>query len=409
MLAVGAGGVGLSGRPGLGPRRRRDTRAGRPGAGEARGRGRARRRRRRAPGGAEEGRRLRAAARPLPGPLLGPRPRTRPPPASASTTRSTASVSRPPPRRSTPPTPGSACASTRSVPTAGWWPSPSTSGTPPTRPPSASGSNCGAATTSRWSPTSPPATGPNPTGTVAPTTSARRITPDGRWLLCDPRAPRPPRPCARAHPARAAARRRRDGHGSRRGPADAAVRGRLRRARRRPRHRRRAGHARCSGCRTPTAASRADRVRALHRPASCARTARAVRAARRRGHPAASPCASTPRAADQDPHRAAGPPGATDAPGTLSGSSTTGRGRHHGAGWLALPDGRVGRQPAPLLLWIHGGPLGRWNAWSWRWNPWLLVAQGYAVLLPDPALSTGYGQEFIRRGWGHWGGRRTPT
>jgi dipeptidyl aminopeptidase/acylaminoacyl peptidase len=33
-----------------------------------------------------------------------------------------------------------------------------------------------------------------------------------------------------------------------------------------------------------------------------------------------------------------------------------------------------------------------------------LAAEGYAVLLPDPALSTGYGQEFIQRGWGAWGG-----
>jgi dipeptidyl aminopeptidase/acylaminoacyl peptidase len=57
----------------------------------------------------------------------------------------------------------------------------------------------------------------------------------------------------------------------------------------------------------------------------------------------------------------------------------------------------------PLLLWIHGGPLGSWNAWSWRWNPWIAVAHGYAVLLPDPALSTGYGYDFIKRGWGSWG------
>lgn len=71
--------------------------------------------------------------------------------------------------------------------------------------------------------------------------------------------------------------------------------------------------------------------------------------------------------------------------------------------WLALPDGAAPDAKAPLLLWIHGGPLGSWNAWSWRWNPWLLVAQGYAVLLPDPALSTGYGQEFVQRGWGAWG------
>ena len=32
-----------------------------------------------------------------------------------------------------------------------------------------------------------------------------------------------------------------------------------------------------------------------------------------------------------------------------------------------------------------------------------MVAQGYAVLLPDPALSTGYGEDFIQRGWGAWG------
>ena len=33
-----------------------------------------------------------------------------------------------------------------------------------------------------------------------------------------------------------------------------------------------------------------------------------------------------------------------------------------------------------------------------------MVAAGYAVLLPDPALSTGYGQDFVQRGWGAWGG-----
>jgi dipeptidyl aminopeptidase/acylaminoacyl peptidase len=69
--------------------------------------------------------------------------------------------------------------------------------------------------------------------------------------------------------------------------------------------------------------------------------------------------------------------------------------------WLVLPETQ---DPAPLLLWIHGGPLGSWNVWSWRWNPWLMAARGYAVLLPDPALSTGYGQQFIQRGWGAWGG-----
>jgi dipeptidyl aminopeptidase/acylaminoacyl peptidase len=71
--------------------------------------------------------------------------------------------------------------------------------------------------------------------------------------------------------------------------------------------------------------------------------------------------------------------------------------------YLALPEGASAESPAPMLLWIHGGPLGSWNAWTWRWNPWLLTARGYAVLLPDPALSTGYGQAHIQRGWGEWG------
>lgn len=98
------------------------------------------------------------------------------------------------------------------------------------------------------------------------------------------------------------------------------------------------------------------------------------------------------------------------APPTLPGwltevRTTAGEGddAHEVRGWLAMPDGATAEEPAPLLLWVHGGPLSSWNSWSWRWNPWLMVAQGYAVLLPDPALSTGYGQDFIQRGWGRWG------
>ncbi|QBJ95060.1 S9 family peptidase [Rhodococcus sp. ABRD24] len=71
--------------------------------------------------------------------------------------------------------------------------------------------------------------------------------------------------------------------------------------------------------------------------------------------------------------------------------------------WLALPGHASAESPVPLVLWVHGGPLNSWNTWSWRWNPWLMVAKGYAVLLPDPALSTGYGQDFVQRGWGQWG------
>jgi dipeptidyl aminopeptidase/acylaminoacyl peptidase len=73
--------------------------------------------------------------------------------------------------------------------------------------------------------------------------------------------------------------------------------------------------------------------------------------------------------------------------------------------WLVLPTMASADRPAPLLLWVHGGPMSSWNTWSWRWNPWLMAARGYAVLLPDPALSTGYGQAFIARGHRDWGAR----
>jgi len=89
-----------------------------------------------------------------------------------------------------------------------------------------------------------------------------------------------------------------------------------------------------------------------------------------------------------------------EVPGRLEEVATTAADGARVRGWLVLPEGDG---PHPLLLWIHGGPLNSWNQWSWRWNPQLAVARGYAVLLPDPALSTGYGLDFVNRGWNAWG------
>ena len=73
----------------------------------------------------------------------------------------------------------------------------------------------------------------------------------------------------------------------------------------------------------------------------------------------------------------------------------------HVPGWLCLPDGAGEGAEVPVMTWIHGGPFSSWNAWSWRWCPWLAVERGYAVLMPDPALSTGYGEAAIARAWPH--------
>ncbi|MFG3281669.1 prolyl oligopeptidase family serine peptidase [Streptomyces sp. NPDC048111] len=92
-------------------------------------------------------------------------------------------------------------------------------------------------------------------------------------------------------------------------------------------------------------------------------------------------------------------------PGTLTEVHTVAEDGFPLRSWLVLPEGASAARPAPLLLFPHGGPETSWNAWTWRWNPWPFAARGYAVLLPDPALSSGYGPRMHERGWGQWGGR----
>jgi dipeptidyl aminopeptidase/acylaminoacyl peptidase len=65
----------------------------------------------------------------------------------------------------------------------------------------------------------------------------------------------------------------------------------------------------------------------------------------------------------------------------------------------AAPAGRL-----PTLLLIHGGPQSSFgNGWSYRWNPWVFTAPGYAAVTVDFHGSSGYGQAFtdaINRDWG---------
>jgi len=110
-----------------------------------------------------------------------------------------------------------------------------------------------------------------------------------------------------------------------------------------------------------------------------------------------------PTAPGQDPAALPNPGTISSFPGTLRELDALAADGARVQSWLVLPEGASAESPAPLLLWIHGGPLMSWNSWSWRWTPWVLAARGYAVLLPNPALSQGFGQEFVQRGWGEWG------
>ena len=51
-------------------------------------------------------------------------------------------------------------------------------------------------------------------------------------------------------------------------------------------------------------------------------------------------------------------------PGTLHEVEATAADGARVQSWLVLPEGASAETPAPLLLWIHGGPLMSWNAWS---------------------------------------------
>ena len=106
------------------------------------------------------------------------------------------------------------------------------------------------------------------------------------------------------------------------------------------------------------------------------------------------------RATDQDPVALQAPGDVGTLPGRMEEVEASAADGTRIRGWLVLPDRD---DPAPLLLWVHGGPLMSWSTWSWRRNPWLLAARGWAVLLPDPGLSRGYGEEMMQRAWGRWG------
>jgi dipeptidyl aminopeptidase/acylaminoacyl peptidase len=75
-------------------------------------------------------------------------------------------------------------------------------------------------------------------------------------------------------------------------------------------------------------------------------------------------------------------------------------------GFLLRPPGFDETKNYPVKFLIHGGPQGAWgDAWSYRWNPELMAASGYIVVMINTRGSTGYGQAFIDGVNGDWGGK----
>jgi len=74
--------------------------------------------------------------------------------------------------------------------------------------------------------------------------------------------------------------------------------------------------------------------------------------------------------------------------------------------FLVKPHGFRAGQKYPVLFLIHGGPQGAWGeSWSFRWNPQVFAAAGFAVVMPNPRGSTGYGQKFTDDINDDWGGK----
>lgn len=62
-------------------------------------------------------------------------------------------------------------------------------------------------------------------------------------------------------------------------------------------------------------------------------------------------------------------------------------------GWLALPRTEMPAGGHPAIIWVHGGPVGQTRP-NFRPDIQMLLAQGFAVLLPNVRGSSGYGRAY---------------
>jgi len=74
------------------------------------------------------------------------------------------------------------------------------------------------------------------------------------------------------------------------------------------------------------------------------------------------------------------------------------------AGYLYKPVDYTSGKKVPTLLNPHGGPVGQYSA-SFYHLAQLFAANGYAVLLPNPRGSSGYGQKFCEAIFADWGNK----
>jgi dipeptidyl aminopeptidase/acylaminoacyl peptidase len=64
-------------------------------------------------------------------------------------------------------------------------------------------------------------------------------------------------------------------------------------------------------------------------------------------------------------------------------------------GWLAIPRTAKPQGGHPAIIWVHGGPVGQTRP-NFRPDIQMLLAQGFAVLLPNVRGSSGYGRAYTK-------------
>ena len=73
-------------------------------------------------------------------------------------------------------------------------------------------------------------------------------------------------------------------------------------------------------------------------------------------------------------------------------------------GFVIKPPDFDASEKYPLILWIHGGPIGQYS-YSLHTTGQLMAASGYVVLLVNPRGSTGYGEDFCKAIFADWGNK----
>ncbi len=72
-------------------------------------------------------------------------------------------------------------------------------------------------------------------------------------------------------------------------------------------------------------------------------------------------------------------------------------------GYLTLPNDKFAKKPYPLIVNPHGGPIGVRDNWGFNWEAQMFASRGYAVLQVNFRGSSGYGDEFEKKGHMQWG------